>query len=136
MIRSVVDFHRGMLALPVRVRVWVAALATVNLMVPLAFVELHEAQVVLFTFFASMALMMGITAWRGFTRLLGLGHILWIPLLIYLWPQLVANPVNSAVGMWLRALFVLNTISLVIDIVDVGRYLAGDRDVLVELPDV
>jgi hypothetical protein len=135
MIRSIVDFHRGLFALPRRVQSWVAMLASVNVIAPLIFIETREAQIVLATFVASFAIMVALTAWRGFTRLLGLGHVLWVPLLIVLWSRLPEHHASSAVGLWLRAVILLNAASLVIDAVDIGRYLAGEKRALVALPD-
>ena len=36
-------------------------------------------------------------------------------------------PGDDAFGIWIQALIVLNSVSLVIDAVDVIRYIAGDR---------
>lgn len=71
--------------------------------------------------------MTGLTALSGFTRLLGLGRILWIPLLYFLWMRLQQNPADSLFGLWIRVLMVLNAVSLIIDAIDVGRYIAADR---------
>ena len=64
---------------------------------------------------------------QGFTRLLGLMHFFWIPLLIYFWTLLPEIPANGFLGIWIRSVICLNGISLVIDTVDVIRYIAGDR---------
>ncbi len=76
-------------------------------------------------------LMSLLTARFGFTRILGLGHILWIPLVGWLAFRLGQNPADDAFGMWIRGVMLLNTVSLVIDGVDVFRYAAGDRKELV-----
>ena len=78
-----------------------------------------------------MVLMTALTAWGGFTRLLGLGHVLWMPLLVYLRRRLPGYSFGTSVELWLRVLMVLNTISRGIDTVDVVRYLRGDRGTLV-----
>ena len=104
-----------------------SALLSVNLFVPLFYITLFEAQAVLAAFFASFALMVALTAYSGFSRLVGLGHILWVPLLYFLWVRLELNPADSFVGLWVRTLIVLNVVSLVIDIIETGRYLGGDR---------
>ena len=91
------------------------------------YIKLFEAQVVLAAFFASFALMVALTAYSGFSRLLGLGHVLWLPLLYFLWTRLDMNPADSPFGLWMRTLMALNAVSLVIDTVEVGRYLAGDH---------
>jgi len=58
---------------------------------------------------------------------LGLGHIFWIPLLYFLGTHLDQIPPDDGFGVWVRALMVINATSLVIDAVDVLRYLAGER---------
>ena len=131
MLRAFITFNAGMLNMPPGVKAWLLALIAANMVVPLFFISTREAQVVVLTMLASVVLMTALTAWGGFTRLLGLGHILWIPLLVYLWRSLHAYPFDTGMGLWLRVLMVLNVISLGIDTVDVVRYLRGDRDELV-----
>jgi len=72
-------------------------------------------------------LMSLLTARFGFTRILGLGHVLWIPLLGWLAFRLGEIPADDAFGVWIRGLMVVNTLSLVLDAADVIRYAAGDR---------
>ena len=68
-----------------------------------------------------------LTARYGFSRILGLGHILWVPLVVFLFVRLGSIPADDAFGIWIRVLLLLNGISLVIDTKDVVRYLGGDR---------
>ena len=131
MLRAFITFNLGLLKMPLGVKVWLLALIAANMIVPVFFISTREAQVVILTMLASMMLMTALTARGGFTRLLGLGHILWIPLLVYLWRSLQGYPFDTGMGRWLRVLMVLNTISLGIDTVDVVRYLRGDRGKLV-----
>ena len=96
---------------------------------PLAIdLDLHPIVVVVGTIVASMILMTALTGLSGFGRLLGLGHILWIPLLYFLWTRLGQIPADDFFGIWIRVLMALNATSLVIDATDVIRYLAGDRE--------
>ncbi len=122
-----IKFNKGMLKLPLHWQLWLAVLVAANLVVPFFYLQRLEAQVVLATILASMALMTLLTARFGFTRILGLGHILWVPMLAFLLARLGDIPVGDAYGIWIRALIVLNSVSLVIDAADVIRYLAGDR---------
>lgn len=124
-------FNKGLLSMPTSVKAWLLLLVAVNLVVPLFFFERLEAQVVVGTMLLSMMLMTALTAWAGFTRILGLGHMLWIPMLLWLWTRLDEIPAIDAFGLWVRLLMVLNGISLIIDVVDVRRYLAGDREDIV-----
>lgn len=125
--RAFIKFNRGMMMMPVRWQLWLAVLVTFNLVLPLVFLSRPEAQVVVATLMASMILMTGLTAFSGFTRLLGLGHILWVPLLYFLWMRLEQNPAEDFFGLWIRVLMIVNATSLLIDTIDVGRYIAGDR---------
>ncbi len=126
-----IKFNKGLLKFPSQVKIWLAALMAANVVAPLFYFNRIEAQVVLATFLASFALMVALTAYSGFSRLLGLGHILWFPLLYFLWTRLDLNPTDSPFGLWMRSVMVLNAVSLAIDTVDVGRYLAGNRSEIV-----
>ena len=123
-----IKFNKGILQMPVFWQVWLAALVATNLVVPMFFLERLEARVALGTILASMALMTYLTGRFGFTRIVGLGHILWVPMLAFLVVRLGDIPDNDVFGIWLRAVIVLNGISLAIDAIDVIRYIAGDRD--------
>lgn len=120
-------FNRGMLKMRLHWQLWVGLLVAANLVAPILFLSHLESQVVLATFAASMVLMVFLTGRFGFTRIVGLGHILWIPMLAFLFTRLGNIPTNDAFGVLIHALFVLNGISLVIDAVDVTRYIAGER---------
>lgn len=122
-----IKFNRGMLKMPLHWQLWLMLLVTANVVTPFFFLHHVEALVVLGTFVASMTLMTLLTARFGFTRIVGLGHILWIPMLAFLSTRLGDIPAVDAFGIWIRALFVLNGVSLAIDAVDVFRYIAGDR---------
>ena len=123
-----IKFNKGILQMPVFWQVWLAALVATNLVVPMFFLERLEARVALGTILASMALMTYLTGRFGFTRIVGLGHILWVPMLAFLVVRLGDIPDNDVFGIWLRAVIVLNGVSLAIDAIDVIRYIAGDRD--------
>ena len=127
-----IKFNKGLMNQSLPVRLWVGLMVIFNMIIPLFFLERLEAQVVLAAIMASMALMTLITATTGFSRLLGLGHIFWIPLLFFLWTHLDQIPSDNGFGVWVRALMVINATSLVIDAVDVFRYLAGERGEIVK----
>ena len=121
-------FNKGVLKMPIPWQLWLMLLVTANVVAPLFFLRHLEAQVVLGTFLVSAMLMTWLTGRFGFTRILGLGHVLWVPLLAFLLARVGHIPGNDAYGIWIRSLIVLNSISLVIDAVDVFRYMAGDRE--------
>jgi hypothetical protein len=127
-----IKFNKGILRSSVLIKLWLMILAGANLLGPLFFLSRLEAQVVIGTFMLSGCLMTVLTARFGFTRLLGLGHVLWIPMLGWLAFRLEHIPAVDSYGNWLRALVILNGLSLMMDVADVIRYLAGNRKELVE----
>jgi hypothetical protein len=128
-----VKFNRGVFQLPIAVRLWLLFLMTVNLVVPVIYLHRSEARVTLLVFFASFLLMLLITHTSGFTRLLGMGHVLWIPLGLYLINRLDVIPAGDAYGTWVRSVIVLNSISLVLDIFDVMRFVRGERSEIISV---
>lgn len=128
---AIVKLHVGLWRLPSVVKLWLMVLVTVNMVLPLLFWPRIEAKVVLATFMASFMLMMVLTGWRGFTRLLGMGHVLWVPLLAYLSTRVGLHPLDEPYGLWLGSVLALNGISLVFDFIDVARYARGEREEMV-----
>ena len=123
-----IKFNKGIMKMPVHWQLWLVLLVSVNLVVPLFFLDRVEAQIIVIALLASALFMTILTGVSGFNRLLGLGHIFWIPLLYFLWTRLGHVPADDFFGVWLRALMTLNAASLVVDVVDVIRYIAGDRE--------
>ena len=122
-----VKLNRGLFKMPLTWKLWLSLLVAANVFVPLFYFQQLEAQIVLGTMAANMALMTYLTSRFGFTRILGLGHIFWIPLLGFLLTRLGSIPAGDAYGAWLQAFIVVNSVSLLIDTVDVIRFFAGDR---------
>ncbi len=129
--RAFIEFNKGIMKMPLPWRLWLMLLVTMNLAVPLFFLDRREAQFILGALLVSMALMTILTAKFGFTRILGLGHILWLPLVFFLWYRLSHVPADDFFGFWIRVVLILNTASLVLDTVDVARYIRGDRQQIV-----
>ncbi len=108
-------------------RLWLGILVGANLVAPLFFLDHVEARVTIAALLISMTLMTALTARFGFSRILGLGHVAWLPLLAFLIGRVTEVPASTGFGLWLRAVIVLDAISLVLDAVDVVRFLRGDR---------
>lgn len=113
---------------------WLGLLLAVNLCGPVYFFNALEGKVVLAAFLASAALMIAIFAIKGFVRLLGTGHIFWIPLLPWLWARLDQVEAGDLLWHWIVAVIVVDGISLIIDAVDILRYVRGDRAPSVQVP--
>lgn len=129
---SFLRFNKGMMRMPFYWQPWLLLLVTVNVAIPLFFVGRLEAQLVLGTMVINVILMTLLTGLTGFSRLLGLGHYPWFPLLYFLWTQLDRIPADDFFGLWIRVLMVANALSLVLDTVDAARYVAGDREETVQ----
>jgi len=125
--RAFIRFNLGVLALPLHWRAWVLLLIGINLVTPFFFLGHVEAQIVFAAGMLGMLLMTALTGRFGFSRIIGLGHIAWVPLLGFLWSQLPEIPATDAFGIWLRAVIVLDATSLVLDAVDAVRFARGDR---------
>jgi hypothetical protein len=104
---------------PVLVPAWVFILMIVNL-VSVFFWDKVLAKIIFVTFMLSAILMMGLYSRFGFEKILGLGHILWIPLLFYVLVRLPS--VDGLFKSYLIILSIAMGISLVFDTIDVWRY--------------
>ncbi len=64
----------------------------------------------------------------GYTRILGLSHIVfWTPLLTYLWKKRAAIQNHIWATRWMWGVMIVNGLSLLIDYTDVIRYVLGDK---------
>ena len=69
----------------------------------------------------------------GITRALSLPHIVWVPLLIYIFPQIVGPEALDPTSAEFRlgvTIFVFNSISLAFDFLESYRWLKGEREIL------
>jgi hypothetical protein len=128
-----VRYHRGLGKMPIKWKPWLALMLVGNMIVPLFYITRLEAQVVFGVAILNGLIFSMITGLTGFSRLLGLGHLPWIPLIVFLWLRLDdPHPPDLFYCYWLRALIVVNAGSVVLDAANVIRYLQGDRAEMVE----
>lgn len=123
-LRNPLRFFTELLEQPAWVTGWVLALMGIN-MASLAFWSEPLAQLILVVFMLSAMLMMGLYSVFGFERILGLGHVFWIPLLGYLIVQL--QQIEGPFAGYLIVLSLAIGISLLFDIRDVWIYLSSKR---------
>ena len=133
--QGLIKFNKGLMRMPLNWQLWVLLLVIANFLIPLFYLCRIEAQVVLGVFLTGALLIGIITGLTGFTRLLGLGHFLWFPLFFFLWTRLDQLPNTESLGLWIRALMIINAASLVLDVLDVVCYLAGEREEVVQCLD-
>ena len=120
--RNPFRFFVELMQQPIWVPVWVLILAIVNV-ASVGFWSEPLAKVIFVTFMLSAMLMMGLYSRFGFEKILGLGHILWIPLLAYV---LMKIPIaQDTFKGYLIILSISMVVSLALDIVDAWKYFAN-----------
>jgi hypothetical protein len=117
--------------MPLRWKPWLLTLLFANMILPWFYISRLEAQVILGVALLNGATFVVLTAISGFTRLIWLAHVYWIPLVYFLWSRLDRIPCDDIYGFWIRAVIVVNALALVHDATNVIRYLAGDRSEMV-----
>jgi len=125
--KSMMNFIKTMLIMPIQWQIWLGVLVTANIVVPIFFIHTLEAQVVLVLGIGGLVIMSVIFSMKGFVRLMGIGHIGWLPLVFWLGTKLEQVPADSTFGYWIIAVIVLDSLSLAIDTADVFRYVKGER---------
>jgi len=124
-------FNQHLLAQSPLVIGWVAWLVILNLGAVVFIWNRVEARWALAAMLVNMPFMNMLFYYFGYTRILGLSHIIfWTPLLVYLWRRRNSIRPKSPFGIYIYALFISDFISLLIDYSDVIRYLLGDRHLL------
>lgn len=107
-------------------RIWNVWLVGVNLLC-LYFIAYVEAQVVLGTTLAAVILQAVIYQRSGFTRVLGIAHMLWLPMFAWMATRADDIVVHTDLQSWIIVLAITNAVSFVVDITDVTRFAMGER---------
>jgi len=111
---------------PVWLQVWVFWMMGINTL-SLLFVRHAEGRWVLAAWVVNVVFMSVLFQLNGYNRLLGLSHVLfWTPLVIYLFRRWRALFGRGLFSVWIVTLLLTNSLSLVVDYIDVVRYLIGD----------
>ena len=131
-----IRYHRGLGKMPRRWKPWLMSLLMSNMIVPFFFLSEHlEAWVVLGTALVTGVAFIVLTAFSGFSRLLGFGHLPWVPMLVYLivgFPEAQQSYPETWFILWLQAVIVLDIGSLILDTANVVRYFRGEHSEMVE----
>lgn len=107
-------------------RIWCIWLVAVNLAC-LRFITQIEGQVVLGVTLLAVLIQAVVYTQRGFVRLLGAAHILWLPMFGWMALRLGLITLDPGLRVWLAVLLTTNIISLIIDVTDVMRFVRGER---------
>ncbi len=120
-------FMRPMFTNGIALATWITLLLTVNMLLPLFYISTLEGQLVLAAFVAGGLTQTAIFASKGFVRLLGIGHVYWVPLIPWLWTRMGDLVPGELFALWIMAVIGLDSLSLLIDVSDVTRYVSGER---------
>lgn len=112
---------------PPTLRIWAGLLVLVNL-ASLFFLNTLHGQLALAAALAGVVVIVAIYLRFGFVRLMGAAHVFWIPMLIWFAANIPDPVADPWLYRWVWSLLVMNTISLVVDALDVLRYLRGERE--------
>lgn len=120
---------RRIFGMPFPWNIWVMLLGFVNLGGGLFFFSTLEGKFALGSMVGAMIVMQIVYSKYGFVRLLGLGHILfWLPFLAWSICRLRSwSDLQSEFRLWLLLVSTMNAFSLLIDAMDVWRYVKGER---------
>jgi len=116
---------------PLWLQIWLIALVGINFAAILFVLKDWRPRIIVLAF-VLVALMMGpMFAKFGYTRILGLVHVIvWTPLMAYLWKTRNNYPAHIWTNRYVYVFMLIVGMSLVIDYVDVIRYLLGDTGVV------
>ncbi len=122
--RNPFNFFLELIQQPVWIPVWVLFQMIVNIE-SVGFWNEPLAKVIFVTFMISAMLMMGLYSRFGFEKILAIGHILWIPLLVYVVMEIPAS--SGTFKRYLIVWSIFTVTSLVFDVVDVWKYFTSRK---------
>ncbi len=131
MLKVAKEFLIKVFQVPVGWQIWLLSVMAANMVAPLFFLNRIEAQVTIVAVIVSFVTGNLLYKQQGYTHLLGAMHWPWIFLVPYLWGRLDIISAGEPFGIWLRVVLVLNILSLILDAVEVIRYVTGDRQPIV-----
>jgi len=128
MIDLMMGMFKAMLKIPTGWVIWVGILMLFNIVIPIFYLGTIEGQVIAFAFVMGAMTQMLIFGRLGYVRLMGIGHIFWLPLVIWLglnWEKYSGTGFSE---IFIGGVILVDSISLIIDAYLVMRYFAGDRE--------
>ena len=118
---------KALFSLPEPIRIWLGLLMFLNMAVPLIYISTPEGIAVFVAAMVGAVIIPEIHQRMGFVRLLGIGHLTWLPLVIWFEFRLDLADPGSLFWYWMWSIIILNSISMVIDVIDIMKYIQGER---------
>lgn len=118
-------------ASPIHWKLWMNLMGLVNFGAIIFALKDTRARAVVLAMIGNLIFMSLLYTQFGYTRILGLSHIIfWSPLLVYLWKKRDAFPNHIWATRWMWGVMIINGLSLLIDYTDVIRYILGEKSPL------
>jgi len=120
--------NEHMAGYPLWIQIWLGIMmVTIVLAIPFAIKD-WRARFILLSMVLIIPIMNGLFAKFGFSRILGLAHVIvWTPLWVYLWRTRKKHPERKWTGRYVLLALVVIGISLLFDYTDAIRWLLGER---------
>jgi hypothetical protein len=125
--------------LPIAFRFWFQWMFVVIVLSPVLFVRRREGRVAILFSVLFLAVQMPLMRIVGLTNLLSLTHLMiWGPLVVYLCNGLHSQKIRrrSLFGVWAALASATAIVSVVFDVRDFGRWVAGERGIANPDPDL
>jgi hypothetical protein len=120
-------FMKGVRRMPIIWQIWLGILMLVNGIGPLFFLSENVAVVTLVAVMTGGIIGSILTEVQGFTKLLGVMHAPWMPMLALQLLVIANEKPTGTFAVWLYASTAVTFISLAIDVADVTSYLRGNK---------
>lgn len=114
------------LRFPIPLRFWLGTLNILN-MAGVVLFEGTEVLAVAVIFFVSGILTAYMYQQLGFVKILGASHVLWPFEIAWLWFMRLPEIEDESLHTWLTVVVVINSLCFVLDVMDVIKYINGDR---------
>lgn len=112
---------------PLGWRLWIIWMMVIN-SVSFLYLGRREGKIIAAIWVANAVTMMSMYWAFGYVRLLGLSHVIWwTPMVIWLIPKIRSQQFTGNFALWIKVLVLTDIASLVIDYIDVARWVLGER---------
>ncbi|MFT7615961.1 MAG: hypothetical protein ACI8Y7_000788 [Candidatus Woesearchaeota archaeon] len=126
------DAMGGMQKLPKWVFIWVNFILTPAVLLPFIWIIFDRNPIMILAAIVNVLVIIPnlviLAKQRGVSKLLSVSHLLWLPLVFYLFDSL--STLNGAIYYVTLLITIIYVISLAFDIVDSIKYFKGDHTVL------
>lgn len=129
----VISFVRGCLMMAPVWQFWILIMVLGNGVAPFFFLFEPVAMITVVSFCTGGLIASAMASSHGFTKLLGVMHGPWVPMVAFQVYVLAYQNPTGVFKTWLIASIVVSSVSIVLDAVDIVRYMMGERtDLLAE----